>query len=64
MQEAESNLNRVYNSQNSRANMDAFSVFFILIPVSQFSGGSEADVAKYKGTVEAIETAQIKNGCK
>jgi hypothetical protein len=25
---------------------------------------SEADVAKYKGIVEAIETAQIKNKCK
>ena len=50
--------------QNSQANTDAATVFFVLIPASQLSGDYEADVAKYKGMVEAIETAQIKNKCK
>jgi hypothetical protein len=39
-------------------------VFLVLIPASKLSGDSAADVAKYKGEVEAIETAQIKSSCK
>jgi len=50
--------------QDSKANMDAATVFFVLIPASKLTGDSAADVAKFKGEVEAIETAQIKNGCK
>lgn len=51
------------DKQNSAANLDAGGVFFILIPPSAFMGDSEADVAKWKGRVEAVETAQIKKKC-
>lgn len=50
--------------QDSKANLDAATVFFVLIPASKLSGDHAGDVAKYKGEVEAIETAQIKNNCK
>lgn len=54
----------IYSSkQDTAANIDAGSVFLVLIPVSALAGDSEADVAKWKGRVEAIETAQIKNKC-
>jgi hypothetical protein len=50
--------------QDSKANVDAATVFLVLIPVSKLSGDHAGDVAKYKGEVEAIETAQIKTNCK
>lgn len=50
--------------QDSKANMDAATVFFVLVPASKLSGDHAGDVAKYKGEVEAIETAQIKTDCK
>jgi hypothetical protein len=50
--------------QDTKANLDAATVFFVLIPASKLTGDSAGDVAKYKGEVEAIETAQVKNGCK
>lgn len=50
--------------QNDAANGDAIGVFLIGVPFSQLSGDHEAEVAKYKGMIEAIETAQIKNDCK
>ena len=56
-------LSKVSEMQNSKANGDAVGVFLLGIPFSQLSGDHEADVAKLKGEVEAIETAQIKNGC-
>ena len=39
-------------------------VFFVLIPASKLSGDHEGDVAKWKGEVEAINTAQEKLKCK
>ncbi len=51
------------DKQDTAANMDAGGVFLILIPPSAFAGDSEADVAKWKGRVDAIETAQIKKKC-
>ena len=38
-------------------------MFFVLIPASQISEDYEAEVAKLKGTVEAIETAQTIKKC-
>lgn len=64
MADARSQLAKFSEMQNSKANMDAATVFFVLIPASKLSGDSAADVAKYKGEVEAIETAQVKTGCK
>lgn len=64
MADARAQLTKFSDMQNSKANIDAATVFLVLIPASKLSGDSAADVAKYKGEVEAIETAQIKNGCK
>lgn len=64
MADARSQLAKFSEMQNSKANLDAATVFLVLIPASKLSGDSAADVAKYKGEVEAIETAQIKTGCK
>jgi hypothetical protein len=44
--------------------MDAATVFFVLVPASKLSGDHAGDVAKWKGEVEAIDTALIKSGCR
>ncbi len=64
MSDARAELTKFSEMQNSKANVDAASVFFVLIPASKLTGDSAADVAKWKGEVEAIDTAQIKNKCK
>lgn len=63
MSNARAELATYSSKQDTAANIDAGSVFLVLIPVSAFQGDSEADVAKWKGRVEAIETAQIKKKC-
>ena len=50
--------------QDTKANLDSATVFLVLIPASKLSGDHAGDVAKYKGEVEAIETAQLKTNCK
>ena len=62
--DARAELAKVSEMQNSKANGDAFGVFLLGIPFSKLSGDHAGDVAKWKGEVEAIETAQIKNNCK
>lgn len=57
-------LAKVSNLQNSKATGDAWGVFLVGVPVSKLTGDHAADVAKWKGEVEAINTAQIKNKCK
>ena len=64
MSNARSELAKFSTMQDSKANTDAATVFFVLVPVSKLSGDHAADVAKYKGEVEAIETALIKTNCK
>ena len=64
MSDARANLDKFSSMQNSKANVDAATVFFVLIPASKLTGDSAGDVAKYKGEVEAIDTAQVKRGCK
>lgn len=64
MSDARAQLVKFSSMQDSKANMDAATVFFVLIPASKLSGDHAGDVAKYKGEVEAIETAQIKKSCK
>ena len=61
--DARTDLQTYTSKQNSKANWDAVSVWFILIPASQLTGDVKADVAKAKGEVEAIETAQAVKGC-
>jgi hypothetical protein len=51
------------NKQDTKANLDAGGVFVILIPPSAFTGDHKGDVARWKGEVQAIETAQIKAKC-
>lgn len=64
MTDARAELAKVSAMQNSKATGDAWGVFLILVPISQLTGDHAGDVAKWKGEVEAIDTAQIKNGCK
>lgn len=52
------------DKQDSKANADAVGVFLLAIPFSKLSGDHEADVAKWKGEVEAIQTAQVIKKCK
>jgi hypothetical protein len=49
--------------QDEKANGDAVGVFLVLVPVSKLTGDYEGEVARLKGEVEAIETAQIKKKC-
>lgn len=64
MIDAKAILSKYTEMQNSKANGDAWGVFLLAVPVSQLTGDHEAEVAKWKGEVEAIETAQIVNKCK
>ena len=61
--DARTDLQTYSAKQNTKANWDFATVFFVLIPASQISGDHEADVAMFKGTIEAIETAQSIKGC-
>jgi hypothetical protein len=64
MSNARSELAKFSSMQDSKANVDAATVFLVLIPASKLSGDHAGDVAKYKGEVEAIETALIKTNCR
>ena len=64
MSDTRDELNKYCKMQDSKANGDALGVFLLGIPFSKLSGDHEGDVARLKGEVEAIETAQIKKGCK
>jgi len=64
MSDARSQLAKFSSMQDTKANVDAATVFFVLIPASKLSGDHAGDVAKFKGEVEAIETALIKTGCR
>lgn len=60
---ARNDLSRYSVLQDQKANNDAVGVFLLGVPFSKMSGDHEADVARAKGEVEALETAQIKNRC-
>lgn len=60
---AQSELARYSDLQNSAANSDAVGVFLLGIPFSKLSGDHAGNVAKWKGEIEAIETAKVKNKC-
>ena len=64
MTDARAELAKVSAMQDTNANWDAVGVLLVLIPFSKLSGDHAGDVAKWKGEVEAIDTAQIKNKCK
>lgn len=56
-------LEKVSKMQDEKATGDAFGVFLLGIPFSKLSGDHEGEVARLKGEVEALETAQVKNKC-
>lgn len=64
MTDTRAELEKYSKMQDSKANADAVGVFLLGIPFSKLSGDHEGDVARLKGEVEAIDTAQIKNKCK
>lgn len=63
MNNTKSELDKYCKLQNSKANGDAVGVFLLGIPFSKLSGDYEGEIARLKGQVEAIETAQIKKEC-
>jgi hypothetical protein len=63
MSATRSDLDKFSKMQDSKATGDAWGVFLLGVPFSKLSGDHEGDVARLKGEVEAIETAQIKNRC-
>jgi hypothetical protein len=64
MMDTRAELDKFSKMQDSKANGDAVGVFLLGIPFSKLSGDHEADVARLKGQVEAIDTAQVKAKCK
>jgi hypothetical protein len=64
MADSRAELDKYSKMQDSKATGDAFGVFLLGIPFSKLSGDHEGDVARLKGEVEAVETAQIKAKCK
>ena len=63
MDDTRAELVKYSDMQNTKANEDAWGVFLLGIPVSKLSGDVEGEVARLKGTVEAIDTARIKKHC-
>jgi len=63
MIDAQAELTRVEKKQNTKSNVDVLTVFLIIVPISQLSGAYDAEVAKQKGVVQDIKTAQIKKNC-
>jgi hypothetical protein len=64
MADTRTELDKFSKMQDGKATGDAVGVFLLGIPFSKLSGDYEGDVARLKGTVEAIDTAQIKTKCK
>lgn len=64
MGDTRAELEKFSKMQDSKANGDAVGVFLLGVPFSKLSGDHEADVARLKGQVEAIDTAQVKAKCK
>ena len=62
--DSRSELEKFSKMQDTKANVDAATVFLALIPVSKLTGDHQGDIARLKGEVEAVETAQIKTNCK
>ncbi len=64
MGDTRAELDKFSKMQDSKATGDAVGVFLLGVPFSKLSGDHEGDVARLKGEVEAIDTAQVKNKCK
>jgi hypothetical protein len=64
MSDTKEELVKLSKMQDNKATGDAFGVFLLGIPFSKLSGDHEGDIARLKGEVEAVDTAQVKNKCK
>lgn len=62
--DTQAKLNESSIAQNNAATTDAVGVFLVGVPVSKLTGDHEAEVAREKGEIEAIETAQVKGKCR
>ena len=62
--EAKKQLLEFSDKQDIKANVDTGILLVTLIPVSVLSGDYESEVSRWKGEVEAVETAQMKKSCK
>lgn len=60
---ARTELERNSQIQNDKANVDAMGVFLLGVPFSKLTGDVEGEIARLKGEIEAIDTAQIKQKC-
>lgn len=63
MSGARADLQKFSAMQESKANVDRATMMFLLIPASKLTGDHAAEVAKSKGELAAIETAQARKGC-
>jgi len=63
LEDTRADLANLSRAQNEKANADAAGVFLLGIPFSKLSGDYEGEIARLKGQVEAIETAQTKKKC-
>lgn len=63
MGDTRADLAKYSEMQNAKANEDAMGVFLFGIPFSKLSGDVEGEIARLKGEVEAIGTAQIRKKC-
>lgn len=64
MGDTRADLDKFSKMQDGKATGDAFGVLLLGVPFSKLSGDHEGDVARLKGEVEAIDTAQVKAKCK
>ena len=64
MSDKRAELDKFSKLQDSKATGDAWGVFLLGIPFSKLSSDHEGDVARLKGEVEAVDTAQVKAKCK
>lgn len=63
MSTAQADLKKYSDLQDAQVKKDAVSVFWVLIPLSWFTGDHEKDVARSKGELAAIQMAAARKGC-
>lgn len=64
MSHAQAELQKFSSLQNTKADIDAASVLFVLVPASKISGDHAVEVAQWKGEVAALDTAMTQAACK
>ena len=64
LSEANESLEKFSKLQESKANTDAATVFFAVVPASALTGDYAKEVSRWKGIVQAINSAQNKLKCK